>query len=216
MDRAGAVGHFWGTVYHFFLEKDLKILLLSLAAFVIGSIPTGLIIAKSKGIDLKQKGSGNIGATNVLRTTGKWPAVLTLCGDILKGAAAVLLAKYFETGVLYEGVIGICSILGHNFSLFLKFKGGKGVATSLGVLSIYSPYAALFTLLLWLLTVLITKYSSLGALVSFGFLPVSMILFDTGKKLPIALAITLMMFLRHKENISRLVRGTELKVGKKV
>ena len=84
------------------------------------------------------------------------------------------------------------------------------------MLSIYSPYAALFTLLLWLLTVLITKYSSLGALVSFGFLPVSMILFDTGKKLPIALAITLMMFLRHKENISRLARGTELKVGKKV
>jgi glycerol-3-phosphate acyltransferase PlsY len=216
MDRAGAVGHFGGAIYHLLLEEDLRLLLLSLAAFVIGSIPTGLIIAKSKGIDLKQKGSGNIGATNVLRTTGKGPAFLTLCGDILKGAAAVLLAKYFEAGVLSQGVIGICSILGHNFSLFLKFKGGKGVATSLGVLSIYSPYAAFFTLLLWLLTVLITKYSSLGALVSFGFLPVSMILFDTGEKLPIALAITLMMFLRHKENISRLVRGTELKVGKKV
>jgi glycerol-3-phosphate acyltransferase PlsY len=193
----------------------LKIILLSIAAFIIGSIPTGLLIARSRGIDLKQKGSGNIGATNVLRTAGKWPAVLTLCGDILKGAAAVLLARHFEAGIWYEGVIGIFSILGHNFSLFLKFKGGKGVATSLGVLSIYSPFTALFTAVLWLLTVITTKYSSLGALLSFGFLPISMILFDTGEKLPIALIITLMMFIMHRENISRLAKGTELKVGKK-
>ena len=98
----------------------------------------------------------------------------------------------------------------------MKFKGGKGVATSLGVLSIYSPQTALFTVILWLLTVLITKYSSLGALVSFGFLPVIMILFDTGEKFPIALAITLMIFIRHRENISRLAKGTEPKVGKKI
>jgi glycerol-3-phosphate acyltransferase PlsY len=215
MDCAGVVGHVGGAVYHFFLEKDLKLLLLSLAAFIIGSIPTGLIIARGMGIDLKKKGSGNIGATNVLRTTGKWPAFFTLCGDILKGAVAVLLARYFDAGVLYEGVVGIFSVLGHNFSLFLKFKGGKGVATSLGMLSIYSPYAALITVLLWVATVFTTKYSSLGALISFGFLPVSMILFDTGEKLPIALIITLMMFIRHRENILRLARGTELKVGKK-
>ena len=194
----------------------MKIILLSVAAFIIGSVPTGLLIARLKGIDLKQKGSGNIGATNVLRTTGKWPAVLTLCGDILKGVAAVSLAKHFETGTLYEGVIGIFSILGHNFSLFLKFKGGKGVATSLGVLGMYSPLAALLTVFIWLLTVFITKYSSLGALVSFGFLPISMILFDTGEKFPVALIITLMIFARHSENISRLARGTEPKVGNKI
>ncbi|MDH4233044.1 MAG: glycerol-3-phosphate 1-O-acyltransferase PlsY [Nitrospirota bacterium] len=193
----------------------MNILLLSLAAFIIGSIPTGFLIARGMGIDLKTKGSGNIGATNVLRTAGKWPAFFTLCGDIAKGAVAVLLARYFDAGVLYEGVIGISSVLGHNFSIFLKFKGGKGVATSLGMLSIYSPLAALFTVLLWGVTVFITKYSSLGALISFGFLPVSMILFDTGEKLPVALIITLMMFIRHRENISRLARGTELKVGKK-
>ena len=198
------------------MEEDLKVILLSLAAFIIGSIPTGLLIARSKGIDLKQKGSGNIGATNVLRTIGKGPAVLTLCGDILKGVVAVLLARHFEAGILLEGLTGISAILGHNFSLFLKFKGGKGVATSLGVLSIYSPFTALFTVVLWLLTVLTTKYSSLGALLSFGFLPISMILFDTWEKLPIALMITLMMFIMHRENISRLVKGTELKVGQKV
>jgi glycerol-3-phosphate acyltransferase PlsY len=198
------------------LEEDLKIILLSIAAFIIGSVPTGILMARSRGIDLKQKGSGNIGATNVLRTTGKWPAFFTLLGDILKGAAAVLLAKHFGAGVLFEGIIGIFSILGHNFSIFMKFKGGKGVATSLGVLSIYSPQTALFTVLIWLLTVLISKYSSLGALVSFGFLPVIMILFDTEEKFPIALTMTLMMFIRHRENISRLAKGTEPKVGKKI
>jgi len=194
----------------------LKIVLLSITAFIIGSIPTGLLVARLKGVDLKQKGSGNIGTTNVLRTTGKWPAVFTLCGDVLKGAAAVSLAKHFGTGTFYEGVIGLFSVLGHNFSLFLKFKGGKGVATSLGVLGIYSPLAALLTVILWLLTVFITKYSSLGALVSFGFLPVSMILFDTGEKFPVALTMTLMIFARHSENISRLARGTEPKVGNKI
>ena len=194
----------------------MKILLLSIAAFLIGSVPTGILIARSRGIDLKQKGSGNIGATNVLRTTGKWPAFFTLSGDFLKGAASVLLARHFGAGVLFEGIIGIFSILGHNFSIFMKFKGGKGVATSLGVLSIYSPQTALFTVLLWLLTVLISKYSSLGALVSFGFLPVIMILFDTEEKFPIALTMTLMMFIRHRENISRLAKGTEPKVSKKI
>ena len=194
----------------------MKIIFLSIAAFIIGSVPTGILIARSRGIDLKQTGSGNIGATNVLRTTGKWPAVFTLFGDILKGAATILLARHFGAGVLFEGVIGIFSILGHDFSVFMKFKGGKGVATSLGVLSIYSPHTALFTIILWLLTVLITKYSSLGALVSFGFLPVIMILFDTREKFPIALIMTLMIFIMHRENISRLAGGTELKVGKKI
>lgn len=193
----------------------MKILLLAVAAFFIGSVPTGVLISRSRGIDLKQKGSGNIGATNVLRTAGKGPAVITLLGDVLKGAAAMLLARHFGAGVMFEGVIGISSILGHNFSIFMKFKGGKGVATSLGVLSVYSPQTALFTVMLWLLTVLITKYSSLGALVSFGFLPVNMILFDTEEKFPIALIITLMMFIRHRENMSRLAKGTEPRIGKK-
>lgn len=182
---------------------------------MIGSIPTGFVIAKGLGIDLRQRGSGNIGATNVLRTAGRWPAFFTLLGDGLKGVAAIWLARRLGAGTTYEGVAGICSILGHNFSIFLKFKGGKGVATSLGVLSIYSPVAALFTVVLWLLTFTATKYSSLGALVSFGFLPVSMILFDSWEKFPAALIITFLMFIMHRENITRLVNGTELKIGNK-
>jgi glycerol-3-phosphate acyltransferase PlsY len=182
-------------------------------AFLLGSIPTGLLIARARGIDLKKSGSGNIGATNVLRTTGKGAALLTLAGDILKGAAAAAAAGHFLAGLpLYEGLVGLCSVLGHDFSVFLRFRGGKGVATSLGVLSVYAPQAGLFTTIIWIMTVLLTRYSSLGALVSFGMLPVIMFLVAK-EKLPVALLITALLFLRHRENISRLVRGTEPKVG---
>lgn len=193
----------------------MKIILLSISAFILGSIPIGLIIAKSRGIDLKKAGSGNIGATNVLRTTGKLSAILTLSGDIFKGIIAVLTARYFEVSIFYEGIIGVFSILGHNFSVFLRFKGGKGVATSIGVLYIFSPQTALFTIIIWMMSVLITKYSSLGALIAFGILPFSIIFFDTKEKFPIALFIVIILFVSHKDNISRLLKGTELKVGKK-
>lgn len=191
-------------------------ILLIIFAFVLGSIPFGVIIAKLKGVDLKQTGSGNIGATNVLRTMGKGSAVLTLLGDVLKGSIAVLIGKYLAVGPLYEGVIGLSSILGHNFSLFLKFRGGKGVATSIGVLLIYSPKTAILTLIIWLLTALITKYSSLGAIVSFGFLPFNIAIFDYSvSKLIISGMITLLILIRHTDNIKRLLKGTERKIGEK-
>lgn len=193
----------------------MRFLLLSLFAFIVGSIPTGLIIAKNRGVDIQKIGSGNIGATNVLRTTGKWPALLTLAGDILKGVIAVLAARYLYPGPFIEGVIGVVAVLGHNFSLFLKFRGGKGVATSIGVLCVYSPQTALITIIIWLMTVLVSRYSSLGALVSFGVLPLNIYLFDTGEKLPAALLLTVIMFIRHRDNISSLLKGTERKVGKR-
>jgi glycerol-3-phosphate acyltransferase PlsY len=186
---------------------------LAVIAFLLGSIPTGLLIAKARGVDLKQSGSGNIGATNVLRTTGRGPALFTLIGDILKGAAAAALAGHFLAGrPVYEGLIGLCAVLGHDFSVFLKFKGGKGVATSLGVLSVYAPQSAVFTTIIWIMTVLITRYSSLGALVSFGILPLIM-LFVAQEKLPVALLISALLFIRHRDNIARLIRGKEPKVG---
>jgi glycerol-3-phosphate acyltransferase PlsY len=174
-----------------------------------------MIIAKAYGIDLRRTGSGNIGATNVLRTVGKWQAFLTMAGDMLKGAFAVMIGRHFFGGhIYYEGIIGLFSILGHNYSIFLKFRGGKGVATSLGVLNIYSPQIGLFTIIIWIMTVLITKYSSLGALVSFGIMPVGILLFDTREKFPIALLISILLFMRHRDNISRLIKGTEPKAGK--
>jgi glycerol-3-phosphate acyltransferase PlsY len=193
----------------------MKDILICLLAFLIGSIPFGIIIAKAKGVDLKKVGSGNIGATNVLRSIGKYPALLTLLGDVLKGTAAVALGRYFGSGPVFEGLVGFCAILGHNFSLFLGFRGGKGVATSFGVLSIYSPQTALFTFIIWLIVIMTTKYSSLGALVSFGLLPLSILFFDHKDKIIIAVLITILIFMRHKDNIKRLLSGTERKMGKR-
>ncbi|MBI5848581.1 MAG: glycerol-3-phosphate 1-O-acyltransferase PlsY [Nitrospirae bacterium] len=193
----------------------MKLAFLSLAAFLIGSIPVGQIIAGRRGIDLQKIGSGNIGATNVLRTTGKLPALFTLIGDFAKGMLVVLLARFFDVGILHQGAIGIIAVLGHNFSIFLKFKGGKGVATSLGVLSIYAPLAALVTAILWLLTLALTRYSSLGAVISFCSLPLSIALLDTQEKLPIAIIMSIILLVRHRDNIRRLIAGTESRVGGK-
>lgn len=193
----------------------LKTALLIICAFVMGSIPVGVIVAKTKGIDLKKIGSGNIGATNVLRSLGKGPAALTLFGDILKGTLAVALGKYFGLGTFYQGLIGLSAILGHNFSLFLGFRGGKGVATSLGVFLLYSPQTALITFIIWVVVVLTTKYSSLGALISFGLLPLTIILLDGKDKLPVAVLVTLFILIRHTDNIRRLIKGTERKIGER-
>ena len=215
----------------------MKPALLIVLAFILGSIPCGVIIAKVKGVDLKKIGSGNIGATNVLRSLGKGAALVTLLGDMLKGTAAVAIARAFVTdpgfyassasgggaGILQsitsnpqaaiEGLAGLAAILGHNFSLFLRFRGGKGVATSLGVLVIYSPQVAILTLIIWLAVAFITKYS-FGAIVSFGLLPVNVFLFDpVGIKVLISAMITLLILVKHIGNIERLIKGTERKIG---
>ena len=215
----------------------MEITLLITFSFVLGSIPCGVIIAKAKGVDLKKIGSGNIGATNVLRSLGKGAALLTLLGDVLKGTAAVAIARVFAsdpgfyasgfgTGILQsitsnpqaaiEGFAGLSAILGHNFSLFLKFRGGKGVATSIGVLVIYSPQVAILTLIIWLVIALITKYSSLGAIVSLGLLPVNVFLFDPVRiKVLISAMIALLILVRHIGNIERLIKGAERKIGER-
>jgi glycerol-3-phosphate acyltransferase PlsY len=191
----------------------LKTALLIICAFVMGSIPVGVIVAKTKGVNLKKVGSGNIGATNVLRSLGKGPAALTLFGDMLKGTLAVALGKYFGLGTFYQGLIGLSAILGHNFSFFLGFRGGKGVATSLGVFLLYSPQTALITFIIWIVVALATKYSSLGALISFGLLPLNIILLDSKDKLPVALLASLFILIRHADNIRRLIKGTERRIG---
>jgi glycerol-3-phosphate acyltransferase PlsY len=194
----------------------IKNILLIILSFLLGSVPFGIILAKTKGIDLRRVGSGNIGATNVLRSIGKWPAVLTLLGDILKGTLAVAAGRYFGVEPLYEGLMGISAILGHNFSLFLGLKGGKGVATSIGVLVIYTPKVAFFTVVLWVMIVFFTKYSSLGAIVSFGLLPINIVLFDYDRtKVLVTVLISLFIVMRHKDNIKRLLKGTERKIGQR-
>mgnify|MGYP000209306208 CR=1 FL=1 len=195
----------------------MKNIILLALAFVLGSIPFGIITAKARGVDLKKVGSGNIGATNVLRSLGKGPALITLLGDILKGTLAVAIGRYFGVEPLYEGLMGVAAIVGHNYSLFLGFRGGKGVATSIGVLLLYLPYAALITLLVWIVVVLVTKYSSLGAIVSFALLPLHVLLINARETTAffISIFISLFIIIRHKDNIKRLIMGTERKIGQR-
>jgi len=207
------------------------IVFLLLFSFLLGSIPTGLLVARGKGIDLRKVGSGNVGTTNVLRAAGKKAALLTLIGDIAKGAVPLLIYKMLcmgyrmgDAGPLLlpiqdshaaaEGLIGLASIAGHDFSFLLKGRGGKGVATSLGVLVVLSPYVALISATLWLITAKLTRYSSLSALVAFGLLPLNFYLIDYSKeKIFLACVITLLIFIRHRANIKRLINGTETKIG---
>ncbi|NTU41785.1 MAG: glycerol-3-phosphate 1-O-acyltransferase PlsY [Nitrospirales bacterium] len=200
-------------------------IVLLLLSFVIGSIPTGFLIGKAKGIDLRTVGSGNIGSTNAMRVLGKEAALMTLIGDMAKGAIAVGLAQSVTRfgllplsldPIVFQGLMGIASIMGHSFSVFLRFKGGKGVATGLGVLLVFSPYVALFTATIWLMTVKWTRISSLSALIAFGILPGSFYLIDYSQdKVRIALAITLLVYVRHTDNIKRLFKGEEKRMGAK-
>ncbi len=211
------------------------LMILLLFAFLIGSIPTGAIVARAKGIDLRKIGSGNIGATNVLRAMGKEAALITLLGDIAKGAIPVIIARHIfsDSGIqfthfaglgslitkpliLIEGIVGLSAILGHNYSVFLKFKGGKGVATSLGVILAISPHVAVITVTIWLFTLARSGYSSLSALVSFGLLPLTIYIADrTIEKIIIAAVIAALIYIRHIPNIKRLISRTESKIFKK-
>lgn len=185
-------------------------------SYLAGSVPFGLIAARIKGVDLRGTGSGNIGATNVLRAAGKWPALFTLGGDFLKGALVVALGRALGLRDLQQGLMGLFAILGHDFSIFLRFKGGKGVATSLGVIAVYVPLAGLITSALWLLTAWVTRYSSLAALVSFAALaPVVLLLKKNTYMGALALSITLLLIYKHLDNIKRLKEGTERRIGEK-
>jgi glycerol-3-phosphate acyltransferase PlsY len=195
----------------------VKELLLIIFAYLIGSIPFGVIFAGARGVDLRKAGSGNIGATNALRAAGRLPAALTLLGDLLKGTAAVALGKAFGLGTIGQGLAGLAAVAGHDFSIFLGLRGGKGVATSLGVLLIYSPPAGILTVIIWLMAVFATRYSSLGAIVSFAFLPIAILLVDfSPEKTAVALAMSTLLIWRHSDNIRRLRAGSERRIGERV
>lgn len=191
--------------------------LLILIAYFIGSIPFGVLVAKARGIDLQNVGSKNIGASNVFRNVGKLPALLTLLGDALKGTAVVMLCVFMIGRGFWESVIGIAVVLGHMYSIFLSFRGGKGVATGLGVLVVYSPVPAIILIIIWVLTALFTKYSSLAAITAFISLPVIFALFEASKeKISFAIVLAFLIILKHRSNIKRLFEGTETKIGEKV
>lgn len=182
--------------------------------YLLGSIPFGLIFTRMSGAgDIRQVGSGATGATNVLRTGKYWAAAATLICDAAKGAVAVLIAAHFA-GETAEAAAALGAIIGHLFPVWLGFKGGKGVATSLGVLlTLYWP-VALLALGTWAVVAAITRISSLSALVAAVAAPIYMYLFDQKEFAVLTLIIALLVLIMHRENIRRLLAGTEPRIGK--
>jgi glycerol-3-phosphate acyltransferase PlsY len=180
--------------------------------YLLGSIPVGLILAKLAGLgDLRQIGSGNIGATNVLRTGNKGLAALTLMLDALKGTAAVFLGSHWGLDGAMLGGLG--AFLGHVFPVWLGFHGGKGVATYIGVLlGLYWPLGIVFCAL-WLVVALVTRYSSLSALVASASVPCLLAVLGLWRLAALFLLLTLLLYWRHAANIGRLRQGQEARIG---
>ncbi len=216
------------------------IVVIVIAAYLLGSIPFGLIVSKAHGIDIREHGSKNIGATNVWRVMGKKWGLLTFMADVLKGVAAVLLAKWIAANweirvpqlhgherveLLPQDYAGIAAamgcILGHSFPVWLRFKGGKGVATSLGVIFGMMPLVALADFVLWAIVFKLSRYVSLASIVAAAALPVFTITFifagwvEGWGYFYFAVATGLLVIRRHRENIKRLAAGTENRFSSK-
>ena len=189
------------------------IALAAILGYVAGSIPFGLVLTKLAGLgDVRDIGSGNIGTTNVLRTGNKGLAAVTLAADILKGTAGVLIG-HTVAGPGGALVGGFGAFLGHLFPVWLGFKGGKGVATYIGVLLGLAWPAALIFCVIWLLVAVISRYSSLSALVASAAAPLIMAFTGSKGMVAVSIVITLLVFVRHHENIRRLLSGNESKIG---
>jgi len=190
------------------------IYLLLPAAYLLGSLPFGIIFARLfGGKDPRETGSRNIGATNVRRAAGKGAAALTLIMDILKGALPVIAA--IELGLPYTFVasVGLAAFLGHLYPLFLGFKGGKGVATACGVLFVISPPATILAIVIFILTVAITRFVSLGSMLAAASMPLFLYLLGTTKDYTaLGLIIGLFIIFKHRGNIKRLLAGVENKI----
>lgn len=202
----------------------MSLFLVMSIAYLIGSIPTGYLLAKSrKDIDLRRHGSGNVGATNVLRTVGKFAALLTLIIDIFKGFAVVaLLPKVaYNTGINlsyaeFLAILGLCVVIGHNWTIFLKFKGGKGVATSAGVLLGLCPKLLLVGLVVWLLVFALSRIVSLASIIAAISIPIGSwyIEYPNASRFMVAV-LGVFILITHRSNINRLLKREEKKVSVK-
>jgi glycerol-3-phosphate acyltransferase PlsY len=220
---------------------------LILLSYLLGSIPTGFLVAKAKGVDIRSVGSGNIGATNVFRILGKGAGIFVLTADAVKGALAVLAVRPLtefamqvlspETAAVltqvsgqvsqvdryashfwsnHREVAGICAILGHNYTCWLKFKGGKGIATTAGVFAALAPAAFGIALAAWLVVFAASRYVSLASIVAAVALPLAVWLTGNGGLLiGVSAALGALAIYKHKANIERLLAGTENRIGAK-
>jgi glycerol-3-phosphate acyltransferase PlsY len=198
----------------------------ALGAYLLGSIPTGFLVARAKGIDIRKAGSGNIGATNSMRVLGKPAGIFVLLVDVLKGFAAVawlpiLILKIFSTTQIdletLRIVAGIFAVLGHNYPCWLKFKGGKGIATTAGVFLALAPWALLVALVVFILAVALTKYVSVGSIAAAIALPATVWILSPHNLFLniVATVLGALAIFKHRKNMQRLMAGTENRLGKK-
>lgn len=184
-----------------------------IASYLIGSIPFGYIISKFKGIDIRQYGSGNIGATNVWRTLGPGYGSVVLIFDAFKGVVGVYLGRAMGIEGL-ELITGILTVLGHAYPIFLHFKGGKIIATGLGVLIALTPNVAIIALIIFVIVVFISRYISLGSVIAALSVPISMLLLKYNLYyIVFGLAISSIAIYKHIPNLKRIISGTENKIG---
>ena len=186
-------------------------------AYLLGSVPTGVILAKAfSDVDPRTQGSRNIGATNVFRTAGKKLGAITLLGDILKGFIPVAIARGSIDSYFWVGAVALTAFIGHLYPIFLKFKGGKGIATGLGVFLALAPLPAILSFLIFAAAVYRWRYISLGSLSATAAFPIFLALLNPHRiYIPFAFAIGALIFYRHRENIERLLAGRESKFGEK-
>jgi len=196
-------------------STPLALIVTAALAYLVGSIPFGLLLARAMGLgNLREIGSGNIGATNVLRTGSKKAAALTLLLDAVKGAVPVLIARNL-LGEDAAQVAGLAAFLGHLFPVWIGFRGGKGVATFLGVVLALAWPVGVAACMTWLVVAYATRYSSLSALVAAALSPVWAWMLGYQQTVGLILLLVVLIFLRHHENISRLIAGTESRIGAK-
>lgn len=196
-------------------------IIIAIMAYLLGNVSTSYIIAKRMtGVDIRTQGSGNAGSTNVLRTLGKKAGALTFIGDLLKGMLAVFAAKIIAniTGIdtLTAGYLAVVFVVcGHNWPALLGFRGGKGVATSLGAMIAMNPIIALGCFGVFIIIVAVTKYVSLGSVLGIALSPIVMIFLKNKEGFMVCLFLTISVAYTHRENIKRLLNGTERKIGEK-
>ena len=199
------------------MDEDLIWVLMAMLGYLLGAVPFGVVVSKAMGLpDPRTVGSKNVGFTNVLRVSGKKAGILTLLGDMGKGWVMGWAAMQWLTDERFIMLVALSVILGHLFSPFLNFKGGKGVATALGTVLGLSPSIGLLLLLIWLGAVAIWRYSSGGALAAFGCFPVVAIVNEQRQEFFVfSLIVSTLIWIKHKDNIVRLWNGTESKIGEK-
>lgn len=197
------------------VHRFLYLFIWIIIGYLSGSIPAGYLIGRLRGVDLTQIGSGSTGATNVLRNLGKRAAFITFVIDVLKGFLPAYFSMKLQSCTFLTAMVAVFCILGHSKSVFLGFKGGKSSATGLGILIALSWKIALITFLIWITVVGVSKYSSLGSIIAIPLVPLWMYLFH--KPVPYILitvfAAVYIVLIRHRQNIQRLITGTEPKIG---